>query len=294
MKKILTIVLALGALLACNKKEQEPKPVDPKTEQPTPTPPAPAPNPVLHYIASIEEIDEMLQSSERISYEYDDEMRPIGFERTVSYGSKNLVYTGKFDYKPDHISMVYDEHKHQEELNKPTECHLYLDPQTKRVTKFEEKLFFQKDNAVDVREEKDFKYDALGRQIGFTSSFITQFAATWTEGNLSKEVYERDDLTATRLKEYTDIKNNIYPDLNLLLHRMFLSSYHKYLWVDEFGLRTPYLVKKATTSYTQRIPQSDNVLNYTYKLDDLGRPIQIERVDEYERTISYTITYVTK
>lgn len=297
MKKIVTLLLTLIAVVACSKTEPDLKPVTPTPEKPdreTPTPtPQPLPTPTeTHYISSVLKTNEARHSSVRITYQYDSDMRLIGLEHRLNYGATDLVYTAKLTHTPTLISMEYDEYKHHEELNKPTEYYLNLDEVTKRAARFTRKRYFTRNNATDMHDETDFIFDDKERQTVYASSFMEEGKMTWTEGNLTKLFYKRPSYTATEERTYTEIKNNIYPDLNLFLVKMYLSPDYKYLFATRLGLKSTHILKSSHRVYTDGTPREE--LSFTYELDDKGRPIRItENGDTTDKDI-YTLTYITQ
>ncbi|MDO4707499.1 MAG: hypothetical protein Q4A61_03630 [Porphyromonadaceae bacterium] len=308
MKKILVLVLALGCLTACSKTGQEPAPAPPVQETPSnPDPQKPQkpdpekPNvPELHYISKIEFLDEQQRVHHMVQYSYDEAMRLSSLEEHYSRGTNvdvytggtNVdVYTGKLSYEAASVLMTYDNDKHQKNLVKPTEYRLFLDEASKRATKLEETIFFE-GSEPEVRREADNTFDDFGRRTSYISPFMRLVSLTWRENNLEKVLYERDEFSVTEMRAYSQVKNNVYPDLNFLQRRLLFAPEYQYLWTEQLGIRSHHLMSRLERSSKERADLNRQI-TYKYDLDAKGRPIRITIQNEGDVSV-IVLTYVER
>lgn len=87
--------------------------------------------------------------------------------------------------------------------------------------------------------------------------------------------------------KYTTAINRTYPDLNLYLYGMAVSSQWKYLWADELGLRSTYLLESIDRQSTTPL-----IKNFVYTYDSKGRPSKVVATSDNGKITHYLITYV--
>lgn len=278
------MLCALVATAACSKSEQEP--------QPTP-PPTPA---ETYYIASIEETfvqngtKETSETSHKTLYKYDEQMRLSSIEEFYPMSPYKTAISSRLNYTDNTLTMFTDEHKAQDNLSQATEHRLSLSPSSKQALTLEHTPYF-KEGGANKRTEDKYSFTADGKQASYSSSFVNKATLTWSLGDMTSVRYERE-YTIVEQRAYTTIKNNIYPDLNHFLVKMYLSPQMKYVWSDNLGLRSAHLMKKVSYSSPQGYQTPSN-FEYSYEIDYKGRPTKItEQAQGADHHRIYTITYV--
>lgn len=291
MKKKLVILLAGITLVACGKTDPEPstkpQPGNPKTEAPLNE------GLVKHYIAKIELYgDGGTNKTYEIDYTYDSQKRLSSFVEkyyTLNNGKEEAI-AGRLSYQAHKIRAEYDEHKSQTDLHKPTEYLVELDATTGRAKRLVETLHFTQQ---DVREEKDYTFNAQGKQTSYTSDFVIKTSVDWMEGKAVKIEHLRSNRQYTELRGYGDTKNNVYPDLNLFLQGLSLSSSMKYLWSDELGLRSDKLMSSYQLSTKPQDKGLETSKTFVYEFDRKGRPQSITvRGKNAQTTSVYRVIYL--
>lgn len=301
MKKILVLVLALGCLTACSKTGQEPAPALPVQGTPSnpdpqkpqkPDPENPKPDvPEIHYVSKIELLDEQQRVHHMVQYSYNEAMGLSSFEEHYSRGANVDVYTGKLSYEAASVLMTYDRNKYQKNLVKPTEYRLFLDEASKRATKLEKTIFFE-GSEPEVRREADYTFNDFGRRTSYTSPFMRLVSLTWRENNLEKVLYQRDEFSVTEMRAYSQVKNNVYPDINFLQCRLLFAPEYQYLWTEQLGIRSHHLMSRLERSSKERADLNRQI-TYKYDLDAKGRPVRITIQDEDDVSI-IVLTYVER
>lgn len=283
MKKVALALLATVAIVSCTNENHEPQPqMKPKKEAPTPKPdvtpnpntprptPPPTPEPQateISYISKIEQIDPVRDSKiSEINYNYDTEKRLIGFNEHKFID--NQILTGTINYEKNRITIEYDENKYHSNLAKPTIYRLIRNdhgiPQST-----EEVITFKA--GEQERLEIDMSFDKEGNCLGYSTAFFRTIQSTWQNGNMTKTVYKRD-YTVTEDRKYSNIPNNIYPDLNMYMHAMPFTSELRYLLSQELGTRSKYLLESVSYDSDKF---ANSAATYKYSLDTKGRPKSI-------------------
>lgn len=284
MKKTALLLLVVGAICSCSKKNDTP--VVPK---PTPTP-TPPPTQQFDYIAKIEGFrptnggkgKEMVQE---INFNYDNQMRLVSVVEKYPNSTIQKVVESKFSYSGQTIKFVHNEHERDKSLTQGTEYYLTLDTKGK-ATKLVEKNY-PKNTSPKTYTAEGYTYDNKGhlteykRSEGFTASL------TWQNGNMTKWVHKSTEETETEPWRYTSYPNRTYPDLGLFLRGRIEESY----WVDHLGLRSANI----TSGYTiMEGEEGQSIDELKYKLDAKGRPIEVEEASNGNLTWIHVITYVKK
>lgn len=282
MKKILTLLLALSGLAACDKVEKGPPPPSPITPKTT-----------THYIARK---DSRTQSKgtmidgtpwpdihNTVIYEYDSQMR-------VTHINFTMTREAHQDEKQK-LSIIYtpDMYTCRETDNEGVvrDINLHIDEQTKRISKIEHNgtNLFTEDATAFI-----FNGEGLLQSCTPGIHYAKQLALSWQEGNITQSVVSWVNMDKKRKdkREYTEIKNNIYPDLNPLFPELTWSA--QPLFTKELGIRSTHLVKRIIYDPTDWLFKDEST-SCTYELDKNGRPIRItsESITQKTETI---ITYI--
>lgn len=290
MKKSILTLLAGIALVACGKTDPEPSP---KPQPENPKPEAPINEDLAkHYIAKVERYGNGgAKKTYDITYTYDSQKRLSSFvEKYYALNGKEEAIAGRLSYQAHKIRAEYDEHKSQTDLHKPTEYLVELDATTGRAKRFVETLHFTQQ---DVREEKDYTFNTQGKQTSYTSAFVIKTSIDWVGDTATKVFHDRNNRQYTEQRGYGDTKNNIYPDLNLFLQRLTLSSSMKYLWSDELGLRSDKLMSSYQLSTKPQDKGLETSKTFVYEFDRKGRPQSITvRGKDTQVNSVYRITYL--
>lgn len=106
-----------------------------------------------------------------------------------------------------------------------------------------------------------------------------------------KIVYKRE-YTRTETRTYSSTTNRTYPDLNFYLAALSASPKWKFLWSDEFGMRSPRLLA-SRVSVTSGSSNRE-LTRYTYRVDARQRPTEVDIQDSDGAVYTLVITYVEK
>ena len=299
MKKIALLFLVVGMLFACTKENDVPrvKPAQAAVSNPEPTPtplPNPAPTRPKAYdrIAQMEEYALSEDGEKRkiyeIAFRYDDRGRLMSFVERYSHSAAETVLEGALTYTGTAIAMTHNRNKAQANLVKPSEYRLTLDEQG-LVSKFVTTHYFT--TGTDERVEEDFVYAYDGRQIAYRSPFYSSVSVKWNGALPDKIVYKRE-YTRTEIRTYSSTTNRTYPDLNYFLADLSASPKWKFLWSDEFGLRSPRLLSGRVSVTTESAKREQ--VRYAYRMDARQRPTEVDIQDSDGAAYRLVITYVEK
>lgn len=271
MKKIVSMLLATVAIASCSKKEPHSEPIKPV-------------EPKLSYISKIELINKLDNSKYyEIDYKYDAQMRLASF--TEKHILLERVTDGRFKYTDKQIELEYDEHKHHENVLNPTHIRLSLDGQGK-ATRLDEEIHW--DTGVANRVEQNYKFNHMGAQLSYGANMYHQVTSVWLSGNQVQTTYVGEGQKLIEEKQYTNIPNRVYPDLNLYLNKMSLATEFKYLWANALGLHSEHLLESVVSDNGSGSKQKNS---YLYQLDSKGRPTKITVLSKEDGDYFVVISY---
>lgn len=219
------------------------------------------------------------------TFQYDSQMRvTIVRDVTKVEESPERTQTTNISYAPNLYTCRYSTSESEGER----EERLYLNEQTGRVSKIE---YINVSGFVE--SATDFVFDNEGKLLSFSPGFFyaKQVSLSWSAGNMTQYAvdFRSGDKTLTHKREYTDIKNNIYPNITGLMNELGMNA--QLLFNKELGLRSTHLPKAITRDPSEPFSRSFS-LSYDYELDELGRPIRITENYKDGTKVIRTITYV--
>lgn len=287
MIRKLFLAIPLALFVACGSKD-EPKTETPKQED-------------LSHLR-IEKIEMFTngQLLEDVKFEYDNQFRIQKATQTFE-GNSSEAKTIDITYGKNTMTLV---HKGRWGLTffKESKIEVKLD-EKQRVKEMTQNLSEQ--HQITKYVANAFQYDAKSRLLGYTLNQEVTLPndPTYQYQSTTKieTAWEQDDLknfemgfvdhfnqpNACEFLSYTDKKNSVYPDVNILLQKLSFGTLldSEFVLAKELGVQSTHYASKIKSEYL------GSTYTFEYTFDAQGRPTTI--VDKgSSNALTFKITYL--